>query len=217
MGTDLVDFILGAGFNLAVALLIVRLVYYPFTQNKTYVFTFVAFNTIIYFVLCLLTSVDLSVGVGFGLFAIFSVLRYRTDPMPIREMTYLFIIIALPVMNSVLVSNGDFAKLPVANGTIVVLLYVLEKGWGFQFEASKKIAYEKIDLITPDNRDLLLADLRERTGLAVKRVEIGRIDFLCDSTEIKIYYDEPGSVRPAVSQRSASVGNPLSEHHDQST
>ncbi len=198
MFNELTDFILGAGFNLAVALLIVRFIYYPFTQNKNYVFTFLAFSTIIYFVLGLFTSTDLSVGVGFGLFAIFSVLRYRTDEMPIREMTYLFIIIALPVMNSILMSNGDAMKLLVANGMIVTLLYVLEKEWGFHFEASKKITYEKIDLITPAHRDYLLADLRQRTGLPIKRVEIGRLDFLRDTAEIRIYYDEPQSAAPVI-------------------
>jgi len=188
---ELINFSLGVGFNLAIALLIVRFVYYPVTQDKNYVFTFLAFNTIIYFVLGLFTSVDLSVGVGFGLFAIFSVLRYRTDEMPIREMTYLFIIIALPVMNSILMSNGDLMKLLVANGVIVALLYMLEKEWGFHFEASKKITYEKIELITPANRDYLLADLRQRTGLPVKRAEVGRLDFLRDAAEIRIHYDEP--------------------------
>jgi len=190
MSNELAEFVLGAAFNLAVAILIVRFVYYPLTQNKSYVFTFVAFNTIIYCVLGVMTSAELSVGVGFGLFAIFSVLRYRTDPMPIREMTYLFIIIALPVMNSALVSADEFTQLLVANAGIVVLLYVLEKGWGFHFEASKKIIYEKIELITPENQDRLVDDLRERTGLAVSRVEIGRIDFLCDTAEIRIYYDD---------------------------
>jgi hypothetical protein len=198
MFNELTNFILGAGFNLAVALVIVRFIYYPFTQNKNYVFTFLAFSTIIYFVLGLFTSTDLSVGVGFGLFAIFSVLRYRTDEMPIREMTYLFIIIALPVMNSILMSNGDLMKLLVANGVIVALLYVLEKEWGFHFEASKKITYEKIDLITPANRDYLLADLRQRTGLPIKRVEIGRLDFLRDTAEIRIYYDEPLPAAPVI-------------------
>jgi hypothetical protein len=214
MFNELTDFILGAGFNLAVALLIVRFIYYPLTQNKNYVFTFLAFNSVIYFVLGLLTSVGLSVGVGFGLFAIFSVLRYRTDPMPIREMTYLFIIIALPVMNSVLISDGDFMKLLVANGVIVLLLYVLEKEWGFHFEASKKITYEMIDLITPANRERLLADLRERTGLPVKRAEVGRIDFLRDIAEIKIYYDEPQDGALAVQQPTLAE---QSQPHEQPT
>jgi multisubunit Na+/H+ antiporter MnhE subunit len=198
MFNELTNFVLGAGLNLAVALIIVRFIYYPLTQNKNYVFTFLAFSTIVYFVLGLFTSTDLSVGVGFGLFAIFSVLRYRTDEMPIREMTYLFIIIALPVMNSILMSNGDVMKLLAANGMIVGLLYILEKEWGFHFESSKKITYEKIDLITPANRDYLLADLRQRTGLPIKRVEIGRLNFLRDTAELKIFYDEPQPARSAI-------------------
>jgi multisubunit Na+/H+ antiporter MnhE subunit len=199
MLTEFTNFVLGAGFNLAVALLIVRFIYYPVTQEKKYVFTFLAFNTIIYFVLGLLSSSNLSVGVGFGLFAIFSVLRYRTDEMPIREMTYLFIIIALPVMNSILISNGSLAHLLAANGVMVILLYLLEKGFGFHFEQSKKITYEKIELITPANQAQLLADLRQRTGLPVKRAEVGRIDFLRDTAEIKIYFDEPASQPAAMS------------------
>lgn len=200
MFIELTNFVLGAGFNLAVALLIVRFIYYPLTQEKKYVFTFLAFNTVIYFVLGLLTSSNLSVGVGFGLFAIFSVLRYRTDELPIREMTYLFIIIALPVMNSILISSGDLAQLLASNGAIVSLLYLLEKGVGFHFEQSKKITYEKIELITPDNHAQLLADLRQRTGLPIKRAEIGRINFLRDMAEIKIFFDEQPTVTaiPAV-------------------
>lgn len=192
MSSELITLIMGAGLNLAVAILIVRFIYYPLTQDKTFVFTFLAFNTIIYFVFSLLSSIELSVGVGFGLFAIFSVLRYRTEEMSPREMTYLFIIIALPVMNSALVSTADFDKLLVANGIIVVLLYALENEWGFHFEASNKITYEKINLITPANRQLLLADLRQRTGLPVKRVEVGRIDFLHDTAELRIFYDPLG-------------------------
>lgn len=191
MSSELTSLLLGAGLNLAIALVIVRFIYYPETQNKHYVFTFLAFNTVIYFVLGLLTSVSLSIGVGFGLFAIFSVLRYRTDEIPIREMTYLFIIIALPVMNSVLVMSGAFGQLLVANGVIVAVLFVLEKEWGFHFEASRKITYERIDLITPANHGLLLADVRTRTGLPVKRIVIGRIDFSRDTAEIQVFYDEP--------------------------
>ena len=111
MSSELMTLIMGAGLNLAVAIVIVRFIYYPLTQDKNFVFTFLAFNTIIYFVFSLLSSIELSVGVGFGLFAIFSVLRYRTEEMSPREMTYLFIIIALPVMNSAMVSTADFDKL----------------------------------------------------------------------------------------------------------
>jgi hypothetical protein len=182
---------LGFALNLAVAWSIVRHIYYPVKQNKNYVFTFLAFNTIIYFVLSLLSRVELSVGVGFGLFAIFSVLRYRTDPIPIREMTYLFIVIALPVMNAILMNGGEWVELLSANAAVVVVLYALEKEWGFHYASCKRVTYEKIELVKPENRRLLLQDLHERTGLDIKRCEIGRVDFLHDTAEIKVYYDEP--------------------------
>jgi hypothetical protein len=185
----LIDFMIDFSFNLLVALVVVRCIYYPLTRNKNYVFTFLAFNTIIYFVLSFMTSIELSVGVGFGLFAIFSVLRYRTDPIPIREMTYLFIIAALPVMNSSAVGRNIWPELLIANGAIIAILFMLEREWGFQFENSKTITYEKIELIKPENRQLLLADLQERTGLDVKRLEIGRINFLRDTAQIKIYFN----------------------------
>ena len=176
--------------NLLVAFIIVRFIYYPTKQNKNYIFTFLAFNTIIFFVMSFLTTVELGVGVGFGLFAIFSVLRYRTNPMPAREMTYLFILIGLPVVNSSFLLGAGWGTLLIANAAIVCVLYLLEKGWGFHYEQSRRITYERIELIKPENYDLLLADLRERTGLPIKRVEIGQIDLLKDATEIKVFYDD---------------------------
>lgn len=201
MSTELMLFTLGAVINLLITLVIVRLIYYPVTQEKTYVFTYLTFSMVIYFVMGLLTNASLSVGVGFGLFAIFSVLRYRTDEIPIREMTYLFIIIALPVMNSFMVANSAYAYLLVANSMVVALLYVLEKGWGFHFSESKRVTYDRIEWITPDAREELLADLRARTGLAVERVEVKRVDFLHDTAELVIYYDEPHSASPGVTNR----------------
>jgi hypothetical protein len=194
---NLTNFILGAGLNLAVAVLIVRFIYYPVNQDKRYVFTFLAFNAIIYFVLSLLTSIELSVGVGFGLFAIFSVLRYRTEEVPIREMTYLFVVIALPVMNSALSASGDYGRVIIANGLMVALLYVLEREWGFRFETSQKITYDRIELIPPDQHPQLLADLRARTGLPVERVEVGRIDFSRDTAEVRVFYRAPARGRLA--------------------
>ncbi len=188
--SDFIYFVLSFGFNFLVAFVIVRFIYYPLTRNKNYVFTFLAFNTVIYFVLSLLSSVDLSIGVGFGLFAIFSVLRYRTNPMPAREMTYLFVIIALPVMNSILLTGDRFMELVVANSIVMAVLFVLERGWGFHYDTSKRITYERIDLIRPENRQLLIDDLQQRTGLTITRVDVGRINFLRDTTELKIYYDE---------------------------
>jgi len=194
MMTD-ADLFLGFAANLLIAVLIVRFIYYPVKQDKNYVFTFLAFNTIIYFVMSILTDAELSIGVGFGLFAIFSVLRYRTTAMSTREMTYLFIVIALPVMNSSLMSEREWLALVGSNIIVLAVLYWLEHEWGFHYESAKSIRYERIELIKPENHHLLQADLHERTGLPIKRFEIGRINFLDDSAEIKIYYDEPKSAR----------------------
>lgn len=191
MSEDLPTFLASAAFNFAVAFIIVRFIYYPVTQDKRYVFSFLSFNTLIYFVLQFLTSSELSVGVGFGLFAIFSVLNYRTDEMPIREMTYLFAVIALPVVNSFISSDDALAQIAIANAAVVAVLYVLEKEWGFHFESSKKLTYEVIANIRPENYNALIEDLQGRTGLSVKRVEIGRLDFLRDTAQLRIFYDEP--------------------------
>lgn len=187
----------GFAINLLVALVIVRFIYYPANQNKNYVFTYLAFNTIIYFVMSFLTSAELSLGVGFGLFAIFSVLRYRTSTMSTREMTYLFVVIALPVMNSVLMKGGDWIALLAVNAVVAAVLCVLEREWGFHYESSQSVRYDRIELITPDRRADLLADLRQRTGLPIKRVEIGRLNFLNDTAELRIFYDEPAGRRRA--------------------
>jgi hypothetical protein len=121
------------------------------------------------------------------------VLNYRTDEMPIREMTYLFTLIALPVINSFLTDQGMTEQVVLANVLTVAVLYALEKGWGFHYEASKKVTYDTIHLITPANRDLLIDDLRTRTGLPIKRVEVGKINFLRDTAQVRVYYDDPNS------------------------
>ncbi|HUF71433.1 MAG TPA: DUF4956 domain-containing protein [Gammaproteobacteria bacterium] len=185
---ELMRYLGGAALNLAIVLVIVRFIYYPVTQDKRYVLTFVTFSTLTYFVLGLLTSVDLSIGVGFGLFAIFSVLRYRTDEMPPREMTYLFVSIALPIMNSVLMEDGEITQLLASNAFVVVVLYVLEKGWGFRFDESRNVIYDRIELVAPERRAELVADLKARTGLAIKSVEVARLDLLRDIAELRITY-----------------------------
>jgi hypothetical protein len=188
--SDFALFLLGFGFNLIMTLVLVRFIYYPTTQNKRYVFTFLAFSTMIYFVLSFLVTLDISIGAGFGLFAIFTILRYRTDPIPVREMTYLFVIVALPVMNSTGTSTGLWPQLIAANIAILTIMFVLEKEWGFHFEASRRITYEKIDLIRPDRRPELVADLEQRLGLKIKRVVVGKVNFLRDTAEVTVYYED---------------------------
>ncbi|HEY0606034.1 MAG TPA: DUF4956 domain-containing protein [Herpetosiphonaceae bacterium] len=189
----------GFAVNLLVALTIVRFIYYPAKQDKNYVFTFLAFNTIIYFVMSFLATAELGVGVGFGLFAIFSVLRYRTVTMSPREMTYLFIVTALPVLNSVVLRANSWWVLLAVNVTVITVLFVLEQEWGFHFASAQLIRYERIELIKPEHHCALLEDLRQRTGLPVTRVEIGQINFLNDTAELKVYFDEPKAQRRTMS------------------
>ncbi|HNW95392.1 MAG TPA: DUF4956 domain-containing protein [Anaerolineaceae bacterium] len=187
---NLANFTLGFVLNFVVAFVIVRFIYYPRTKDKRFVFTFLAFNMIIYFVLSLMVSIELGIGVGFGLFAIFSVLRYRTDPMPIREMTYLFIILALPVMNSTGMLESSWPQLLIANSAVILVLWLLENEWGFRYEVSKHITYEKIELVPPSRRAEMIADLEARTGLRVKKLSVGKIDFLRDTAELQVTFDE---------------------------
>lgn len=178
-------------FNFVIAFIIVRFIYYPVKQSRNYVFTFLAFNTMLFFVLGFASQIEISVGMGFGLFAIFSILRYRTNPIPIREMTYLFVITALPVMNSVFFTQGFQWEIILANIFIVIVLALLEKEWGFHYLAHKTIVYENIELVRPDRYTDLLADLCQRTGLDIRRFEVGKINYLNDTAQIKIYFEDP--------------------------
>lgn len=183
-------------WNSLIAFGIVRGIYYPVKRDKEYVLTFLTFNTLLFLVANLLSEVSVSIGVGLSMFAIFRILRYRTDPIPTREMTYLFVMMALPFVNTTLVAQASYAGLLIADVVVIAVLLLVEKGWGFQYVGHKTITYERIELIKPENYPALLADLRARTGLDITRCEIGKLDFLRDVAEIKIDYIEP---RPPIS------------------
>ncbi len=190
-------FNLGIGFliNFTIALLIVRFIYYPQSHNKNFVFTSLAFNTIIFFLLAVLGNSTLSLGVGFGLFALFSMLRYRTDTLPSREMTYLFSLIALPAINSLLFDGQSLLLMILVNLVVVLVLLVLEKGWGFHYEYSRKIVYDNIELLKPECEMFLLSDLQHRTGMPIKHVEVKNMNLVNGTATISVYYDEPQSER----------------------
>lgn len=195
-----VDGLYIAGFivNFISAFIIIRFIYYPRQGEHAYLFTFLAFNTIIYFIMGLFTSIELSIGVGFGLFALFSILRYRTETVPIHEMTYLFVMVALPILNSIIFGTGQYEKLVITDIIIIAVIWALEKGWGFDTgQYSKQIVYEKIDLIQPSKRTEMIADLKTRTGLNVTSVQIDMIDFLRDTAKIRVFYTDI-----------AEIGNP---------
>jgi len=211
----LLDLMLGFLFNIVIAIVIVRGIYYPLRHDKNDVFTFLAFNTVIFFVMTFLANAQISVGVGFGLFAIFSVLRYRANAISTRDMTYLFILIALPVMNSVLMSTQDWLSLAATNGVVIAVLFVLEQGWGFRYEGFKLVKYDRIDMLKPEKHTLLLEDLRRRTGLPLTRFEIGRINLVDDTVNLYVYFDQPRKRhRVRDSHLSSDVGSYLAADDD---
>lgn len=180
--------LLNASLNLLVAIIIVRGIYYTTTPEQHFAFAFLAFNVVTFFVLSVLGNIELSLGIGFGLFAIFSVLRYRTEEMPIREMTYLFTMIALPVMNASLLNNGFLELFILANGLVATILFWLERGWGFRQDSQLRVTYDRIELLAPRRRAELIADLRSRTGLPVYQVTVGKVDLVRDSAELILTY-----------------------------
>jgi hypothetical protein len=181
-------------FNLGIVLLIVRWLYYQTTRRKDYLFTYVLISCIIFLICSMLSNVKIEMGFALGLFAIFGILRYRTDQMPIREMTYLFLVIGISVINAVATKKISVAEQLFTNGAMVIITYGFERVWFLRHESAKLVVYEKIHLIKADKRPELIADLQERTGISkINRVEIGQIDFLKDTCKIMIYYYEPSN------------------------
>lgn len=178
------------GINLLAILLLVRWLYYTSTKRKDYLFTYILISSVVFLLCYMLESVSLQIGFALGLFAIFGIIRYRTNPMPIKEMTYLFMVIGISVINALTVNEGMPAIL-FANVAIVLIAFSLEKVWLLRHVSSKAIVYERIDLIVPEKYDEMIADLQQRTGITgIKKVEIGAINFLKDTCRMIIYYED---------------------------
>jgi len=196
LGTPLFDpkdfwrLIVKTAFNLIIITIIIRYIYYPVTKNKDYLFTYFLISMTVFLLCVLLDSVKLQLGFALGLFAIFGIIRYRTDPIAIKEMTYLFLVIGISVVNALSNKKISHAELVFANLMIVFITYGMEKLWLLRHQSSRNITYEKIELILPEKREELIADLKVRTGIDVIRVEIRRIDFLRDTANLRIFYYE---------------------------
>jgi len=180
-------------FDLIVTLVIVRLIYFSKNKRKDYLFTYILIGLTVFLLCILLDSVNLQLGFALGLFAIFGIIRYRTNPIPIKEMTYLFIIIGVSVINALSNENISYAELIFTNLAIIGAAWMLERVFLLEHEATKTLVYEKIELIKPENYQELVKDLEERTGLKINRVDIGEINFLRDTAIVKIYYFEKKS------------------------
>lgn len=177
--------------------------YFPKSRRKDFFFTYVLAGFCIFMLIHLMGDTHIKTGIAMGLFAIFCIMRYRTESVPIREMTYLFLVISLAAINALAWSADisdkhpelarplltSFGELLLTNVIFILVIWIADKGRWVKGMASKYIKYDKIELTTPDRHDDLMADLKLRTGLDITRVEIGSLDFLRDMALLKIYYN----------------------------
>jgi hypothetical protein len=186
-GESLFQLLIRFGFNFLVSWFIIHFLYYKKSGRRDYYTTFLLFSVTVFLLIFLLDNVKLQIGFALGLFAIFGMIRYRTETVPIREMTYLFMIIGISVING-LAMTVSYAELFCTNLLFIVVTWFLEYNKILKHTATKLILYEKIHLIIPEKEAELMEDLKKRTGLDIIRFEIGNIDFLRDVAYIKIYY-----------------------------
>jgi len=187
---DFYAMLLRFAFNLLFISIIIRGLYLKSSTNKVYAFTFFMVGIVVFFLCFTLKKYDLDLGMALGLFAIFGVIHYRTNTINIKEMTYLFVVIGISVINALASKDISYAETLACNLVVVTAIYLIEKTFFGKKEQSKNINYEKIENIKPENHELLKADLEERTGLKINRVVVKDINFLDDTTKIVIYYDE---------------------------
>ena len=186
--------ILRFSFNLLVAFIIIKLIYHRDYKGNDFVFTYFMFNTLIFFFAFILGNLDINMAFGFGLFAVFAILRYRTDPIPIKEMTYLFIVITIGVINALSANQVVFTELLFANFSIVLLTFLLERHWVNNLPddglSTKTVVYNDMEMIKPENHQKLINDLAQKTGLSVISIKVGRINFIENHANIKLYYKD---------------------------
>lgn len=187
-GSRLTEFGFRFALNALVIFLLVRIIYYPRHRNRDFLFSFFLFNIINFIICYLLSSATIKIGFAFGLFAIFSIIRYRSVSVPIREMAYLLTSVTIGILNALSTLDTGLPELLISNGVLLLLTFVLDRKVTLPHENSQMVIYEKIELIKPENRNQLIEDLKLRTGLPIHRIEIGRIDLMRDSAKIRIFY-----------------------------
>ncbi len=187
-GIDMLEMVVRFAQNLFFVFVLVKFLYLKYENNTYYAFTYIALSVVIFMICFLLNTVKLELGFALGLFAIFGILRYRTDAIPIKEMTYLFVVIGITVINSLSNKLISHSELLGANLLILWIIWILEHNKLLKSEKRKVILYEKIQLIKPENQALMLEDLKQRTGLNITRYEVGSINLLRDTAEVIIFY-----------------------------
>ena len=168
---------------------IVKFIYYKHNQKREYLFTFFLIGIVVYFLCFTLKKYELDLGMALGLFAIFGIIRYRTLPLEVKEMTYLFVVIGISVMNALSNKKMSYAEIIAANSIILFALYLLERYWVESKMLSKDVTYEIIENIRPENHELLKADLEKRLGVEILSFEVGNVNFLRDVAKITVYYE----------------------------
>lgn len=186
--SDFTELFLRMVLNTLMIFIVIHFIYAKNSKRKDFYFSFLSLGFVIFMITFLLNSVKLEMGFALGLFAIFGIIRYRTDAIPIKEMTYLFIIIGISVINALANKKVSYVELAFANFAIVGGLWFLEKRLMLKQERSINLTYEKIENIHTMSELAFLEDLKTRTGINISRYEIKKIDFLKDSAEVKLYY-----------------------------
>lgn len=174
--------------NMVFLIYIIRYLYYETSKRKDYLFTYFMISIIVFFLCFTLKKYELDIGMALGLFAIFGIIRYRTDPIAIKEMTYLFVVIGVSVINSLANKKMSYAEIIGANFIVALALTIIERVMFLRHEITKEIVYEKIENIKPDRKNELKSDLELRTGLKINKIKVGKVDFLKDVALITIYY-----------------------------
>ncbi|MBL7717882.1 MAG: DUF4956 domain-containing protein [Flavipsychrobacter sp.] len=188
LGFSVMELLVRFGINILAVFMLVRVIYYPRHKNKDFLFTFFLFNCLNFLICFLLSATKIKIGFAFGLFAIFSIMRYRTVVVPVKEMGYFFVCVSIGIINALATVDDNFVILICCNLFILVLTIILDRFINLTHENVKEMVYERIDLIHPDKRSDMLEDINKRTGLPVHRVDIIRIDFLKDVAVIHCYY-----------------------------
>ncbi len=182
------DFIVRSAIDFIAVALLVGFIYYPKHRNKDFIFTFILFNVVNFMICCLLGAVKIKIGFAFGLFAMFSIIRYRTIAISIKDMGYFFVCVAMGMLNSLAFVDDNYTILIICNIVVLFLTFVLERLDFLKNENAKEIVYDKVELIKPEHREQLLYDLNERTGLNIHRIEVISIDYLKDTALLKAFY-----------------------------
>jgi hypothetical protein len=189
-GADFIQLIFRFFLNLLVLFVLIKVLYYRNTKRRDYMFTFFLIGTIIFLLCFLLESVKLQIGMALGLFAIFGILRYRTIQISVKEMTYLFMVIGISVINALAGKKISYVDLAFANLVVIGISWAAEMALFKNPMQMQLITYEKIELVGENRRAELIADLESRIGYKIKCIEIERINFLRDTARIKVYYFE---------------------------